>query len=317
MKRQLTFSSLFAAAFLLCTTTTALAQDGKMYPIEAPKEPRAIPLNTGGVENQPAKESWFRQWGDPMARNITTATLTPFLADPKKANGTTVLVAPGGGFMWLSMGNEGWEVAQALADKGINAFVLKYRLQPTADSLEEFESQMNQRFADAAKPENEKPDAKAIEKESAKRSNRDVTNQLEDAEAAYAMIVKRAKEWNVDVNKIGMMGFSAGAGLTMATTLQSDKVDLAFIAPIYGGMGPVDVPKDAPPLFAAIAVDDFLFHGDTGLIKSWYDAKIPVEFHLYQNGGHGFGLGNPDRTSNKWFDAFIHWLDVNGFMKPM
>lgn len=312
MKRQLTFSSLFAAAFLLCTTTTALAQDGKMYPMDAPKEPRAIPLNTGGVEDQPAKESWFRQWGDPMARNITTATLTPFLADPKKANGTTVLVAPGGGFMWLSMDNEGWQVAQALADKGINAFVLKYRLQPTKDSLEEFETQMNQRFADAAKPDNAKPDGKSTDE---KRANRDVTNQLEDAEAAYAMIVKRAKEWNVDVNKIGMMGFSAGAGLTMATTLQSDKVDLAFIAPIYGGMGPVDVPKDAPPLFAVIAVDDFLFHGDTGLIKSWYDAKIPVEFHLYQNGGHGFGLGNPDRTSNKWFDAFIHWLDVNGFMK--
>lgn len=312
MKRQLTFSSLFAAAFLLCTTTTALAQDGKMYPMDAPKEPRAIPLNTGGVEDQPAKESWFRQWGDPMARNITTATLTPFLADPKKANGTTVLVAPGGGFMWLSMDNEGWQVAQALADKGINAFVLKYRLQPTKDSLEEFETQMNQRFADAAKPDNAKPDGKSTDE---KRANRDVTNQLEDAEAAYAMIVDRAKEWNVDVNKIGMMGFSAGAGLTMATTLQSDKVDLAFIAPIYGGMGPVDVPKDAPPLFAVIAVDDFLFHGETGLIKSWYDAKIPVEFHLYQNGGHGFGLGNPDRTSNKWFDAFIHWLDVNGFMK--
>jgi len=312
MKRQLTFSSLFAAAFLLCTTTTALAQDGKMYPMDAPKEPRAIPLNTGGVEDQPAKESWFRQWGDPMARNITTATLTPFLADPKKANGTTVLVAPGGGFMWLSMDNEGWQVAQALADKGINAFVLKYRLQPTKDSLEEFETQMNQRFADAAKPDNAKPDGKSTDE---KRANRDVTNQLEDAEAAYAMIVKRAKEWNVDVNKIGMMGFSAGAGLTMATTLQSKKVDLAFIAPIYGGMGPVDVPKDAPPLFAVIAVDDFLFHGETGLIKSWYDAKIPVEFHLYQNGGHGFGLGNPDRTSNKWFDAFIHWLDVNGFMK--
>lgn len=312
MKRQLTFSSFFTAAFLLCTTTTTLAQDGKMYPMDAPEEPRAILLNTGGVEGQPAKESWFRQWGDPMARNITTATLTPFLADPKKANGTTVLVAPGGGFMWLSLDNEGWQVAQALADKGINAFVLKYRLQPTKDSLEEFEAQMNQRFAEAAKPDN-----KINEKDAAKRSNRDVTNQLEDAEAAYAMIVERAKEWNVDVNKIGMMGFSAGAGLTMATTLQSKKVDLAFIAPIYGGMGPVDVPKNAPPLFAVIASDDFLFHGDTGLIKSWYDAQIPVEFHLYQNGGHGFGLGNPDRTSNKWFDAFIHWLDVNGFMKPM
>ncbi|HEY8938799.1 MAG TPA: alpha/beta hydrolase, partial [Cellvibrio sp.] len=149
-----------------------------------------------------------------------------------------------------------------------------------------------------------------------KRPRGNLENQLEDVEAAYALIKSRAKEWNVDMKRIGMMGFSAGAGLTMATTLQSKKVSLAFIAPIYGGMDAVEVPKNAPPMFVAIAVDDFLFHGETGLIKSWYDAKVPVEFHLYQNGGHGFGLGNPDRTSNKWFDAFMYWLEVNKFLKP-
>ncbi len=296
--------SSFAAVSL--GSALAIAQDGKMYPMEAPKEPGAIPLNTGGVENQPAKESWFRQWGDPMARNITKATLTPFLADPKKANGTSVIVAPGGGFMWLSMGNEGWEVAEALAARGINAFVLKYRLQPTADSLDAFETQMNQRFAEAAKPANERP----------ARPQWDLKNQLQDVEAAYDLIASRSKEWKVDMNKLGMMGFSAGAGLTMATTLQSQKVKLAFIAPIYGGMGPVEVPKNAPPMFVAIAADDFLFHGEAGLVKSWFDAKIPVEFHLYQNGGHGFGLGNPDRTSNKWFESFMYWLEVNGLVKP-
>ena len=300
-------SKLIALTIIWIASATAFAQDGKMYPIDAPQEPRAIALNTGDVDNQPEKESWFRQWGDPMARNISKATLTPFLADPAKATGTSVIVAPGGGFMWLSMGNEGWEVAEALAARGINAFVLKYRLQPTAGTLEAFEAQMNQRFAEAAKMSDDK---KAVE-----RPRNNLENQLEDAEAAYALIKNRAKEWNVDMNKLGMMGFSAGAGLTMATTLQSKKVRLAFIAPIYGGMNAVDVPKDAPPMFAAIAVDDFLFHGETGLIKSWYDAKIPVEFHLYQNGGHGFGLGNPDRTSNKWFDAFIHWLEVNKFLK--
>jgi acetyl esterase/lipase len=305
MRQFKILSTLSALGFACLISATGFAQDGKMYPMEAPQEPNAIPLNTGGVENQPAKESWFRQWGDPMARNITKATLTPFLADPKKANGTSVIVAPGGGFMWLSMGNEGWEVAEALAAKGINAFVLKYRLQPTLDKLEDFEGQMNQRFADAAKNSKEPP----------KRPNWDLSNQLADVEAAYALINSKSKEWNVDMKKIGMMGFSAGAGLTMHTTLNSKTVKLAFIAPIYGGMGPVTVPKDAPPMFVAIATDDFLFNGDTGLIKSWYDAKVPVELHLYQNGGHGFGLGNPNRTSNKWFDSYIHWLDVNGFLK--
>ena len=311
--QSIRFLKSFIPALIWLVTSAAMAQDGKMHPIPAPEEPGAIPLNTGGVENQPASESWFRQWGDPMARNITKATLTPFLADPKKANGTSVIVAPGGGFMWLSMGNEGWEVAQALAAKGINAFVLKYRLQPTADSLEAFEAQMNQRFAEAAKPATE--DKSGEKKSGTDRLQRNLDNQLADVEAAYALINSRAKEWNVDMKKLGMMGFSAGAGLTMATTLQSKKVKLAFIAPIYGGMNEVEVPKDAPPMFVAIAVDDFLFHGETGLIKSWYDAKIPVELHLYQNGGHGFGLGNPDRTSNKWFDSFMYWLEVNGFLK--
>lgn len=297
-----------ALATLLAVGASAVAQDGTIYPLEAPAEPKAIPLGTGGVENQPAPETWFRQWGDPMARNISRATLTPFLPDPAKANGAAVIVAPGGGFRWLSMGNEGWEVAQALADRGIAAFVLKYRLQPTPESLDAFKESMNRTFAAAGTPA-------PAGGEPPPRPRPDLTNQLQDAEAAYALILRRAGEWGVDPQRIGMIGFSAGAGLTMHSTLHSKTMKLAFIGPIYGGMGPVEVPKDAPPMFAAIASDDFLFRGQFGVIKAWFDAGRPVEFHLYQNGGHGFGLGNPNRTSNRWFDAFMHWLDVNGFLK--
>jgi acetyl esterase/lipase len=297
-------------ACLILVTTFAAAQDGTIYPLNAPAEPNAIPLGTGGVENQPAPETWFRQWGDPMARNISTATLTPFLPKPGKANGAAVIVAPGGGFRWLSMGNEGWEVAQALADQGIAAFVLKYRLQPTPESLDAFKESMNRTFAAAAPP----PSDASKEAAPPRPPRMDLSNQLKDAETAYAMIVKRAKEWGVDTSRLGMIGFSAGAGLTMHCTLNSKSMKLHFIGPIYGGMGPVDVPKNAPPMFNVIATDDFLFRGQFGVVESWFKAGRPVEFHLYQNGGHGFGLGNPDRTSNKWFDAFIHWLDVNKFL---
>ncbi len=292
---------------LSCLAWTASAQDGTIYPLEAPKEPNAIPLNTGSVKDQPAPETWFKQWGDPMARNISKATLTPFFPEKGKANGTVVIVAPGGGYRWLSMGNEGWEVAEALAKKGITAFVLKYRLFPTAEKLEDFTAWMN-RPRPAPAPATSKPD-------SAKNTNpmaqMDLSNQLEDAEAAYAMVVKNAATWGLDTKRIGMIGFSAGAGLTMHATLYSKTMKLAFIGPIYGGMGPVKVPADAPPMFNVIASDDFLFNSQFGVIDSWFKAKRPVEFHLYQNGGHGFGLGNPNRTSNKWFDAFMHWLDVN------
>ncbi len=296
-------------ACLFVVSSLAMAQDGTIYPLEAPAEPNAILLGTGGVKDQPAHETWFRQWGDPMARNITTATLTPFLPKPGKANGAAVIVAPGGGFRWLSMGNEGWEVAQALADQGIAAFVLKYRLHPTPESLDGFKESMNRTFA-AATP----PASLRMVQHPTPRPAMDLTNQLQDAEAAYAMIVKRAKEWGVDTARLGMIGFSAGAGLTMHTTLHSKTMELDFIGPIYGGMGPVEVPKNAPPMFNVIATDDFLFRGQFGVIDSWFKAGRPVEFHLYQTGGHGFGLGNPNRTSNKWFDAFIHWLDVNGFL---
>lgn len=295
----------------IVASQSASAQDGTMYPMDTPEEPNAIRLGTGTVTAQTTQETWFRQWGDPMARNISTATLTPFPADPEVASGTSVIVAPGGGFMWLSMGNEGWEVAEALSARGINAFVLKYRLQPTAETLESFKEQMNRRFADAA--DDERVDG---DDQTPRMPQWDLSNQLEDVEAAYKLIVANADEWGVDTDRIGMIGFSAGAGLTMHTALNSDVVDLAFIGPIYGGMDAVEVPEDAPPMFAAIATDDFLFRGEFGLVQSWFDAGAPVEFHLYQNGGHGFGLGNPNRTSNTWFDAFIHWLDVNGFLEP-
>jgi acetyl esterase/lipase len=297
-------------AALLTYAASAIAQDGTVYPLAAPAEPDAIPLNTGGVKNQPASESWFRQWGDPMARNVTTATLTPFLPKPGTATGAAVIVAPGGGFRWLSMGNEGWEVATALAEKGIAAFVLKYRLQPTPVPLADFTASMNAPRPTAAAPSDSFRTASRPT-----TPQRDLSNQLQDAEAAYAMIVRRAKEWSVDTGRIGMMGFSAGAMLTMHATLNSKIMKLAFIAPIYGAMGPVEVPKNAPPMFNVIASDDGLFSGQFGVIDSWFKARRPVEFHLYQNGGHGFGLGNPGKTSNRWFDAYMHWLDVNGFLK--
>ncbi|MDQ8185159.1 alpha/beta hydrolase [Pelagicoccus sp. SDUM812002] len=308
-KNRSSLAAAFSLAFVSALTVSAIAQDGTIYPLDAPEEPNAILLNTGGVEDQPAEESWFRQWGEPMARNVTTATLTPFLPDPDKANGAAVIVTPGGGFRWLSMNNEGWKVAQALADEGVAAFVLKYRLRPTPPTLEGLKESMNRTFASVTPSDDEEEAAPPP------RPQWDLSNQLEDAEAAYAMILDRADEWGVDTDRIGMIGFSAGAGLTMHSTLHSETMDLAFIGPIYGGMGRVEVPEDAPPMFNAIATNDFLFNGDIGVVQSWHEAGIPVEFHLYQNGGHGFGLGYPGNTANGWFPVFMHWLEVNKFLE--
>jgi acetyl esterase/lipase len=311
---SIAFSGLFVA--LLAVSVPAPAQEPPKTQIEAPAEPNAIPLNTGGVEGQTAKETWYKQWGDPFVRNVSIATLTPFLPDPAKANGAAVIVAPGGGFRILSMGNEGWEVARALNERGVAAFVLKYRLRPTAPDWAEF---------DKANPLTAPPPAAAGAAGAAGATAAaapatpppsPVALPLEDATAAFKLIRARAKEWKVDPNRIGMVGFSAGAGTVMAATLQSKENKPAFIAPIYGGQRAVEVPPDAPPMFVALAADDPLFgNNEYGLITSWKKAGRPVEFHLYQNGGHGFGLGNPPKTSTGWFPQFMLWLDSNGMLK--
>jgi acetyl esterase/lipase len=305
-----------ALVSVLAIAATAAAQDGTIYPLDPPAEPGAIVLGTGGVKDQHAIESWFRQWGEPMVRNVTTATLTPFLPDPAKANGTAVIVAPGGGFRWLSINNEGWKIAKALNERGVAAFVLKYRLIPTPPTLEGLKESMNRTFAAVTPPA---PGAAAAAPGAAaapRPPGFDLTNPQADAEAAYALIVKNADQWHVDTSRIGMMGFSAGAGLTMQCILHSPAMKLAFIAPIYGNQKAVEVPKDAPPLFVALAINDpLMFHGDFGLIKSWWEAKRPVEFHLYQDGGHGFGMGYPNHTTYWWFEPFVHWLDHNKFLE--
>jgi len=282
------------------------AQNDKMTPIAIPAQPNAIELGTGPLPGATAPESWHSQYGSVFARNVTVATLTPFLPDPAKANGTAVIVAPGGGFRTLSMENEGWDVAKALAAKGVAAFVIKYRLVQTPPDMAGFEQSMRDMFAGAARtPPNP---AGAIA---------GITPQITDARAAFALVRRRAAEWHVDPNRVGMVGFSAGAMLTLATTLAGQEAKPAFIGIIYGPLAPVTVPADAPPMFVALAADDPLFgNGGYGLIDSWRAAKRPVEFHLFEQGGHGFGMYPKTTTSTGWFDEFTRWMAMHGWLKP-
>jgi acetyl esterase/lipase len=143
--------------------------------------------------------------------------------------------------------------------------------------------------------------------------------QIADANAAFALGRANAAKWHVDPDRVGMIGFSAGAMLTMATTLDNNNggAKPAFIGNIYGPLGAVEVPADAPPLFAAVAADDPLFgNSNFGLIESWHKAKRPVEFHYYERGGHGFGMYNKETTSTGWFEAYVRWLGMHGYLRP-
>jgi len=295
-------AGLAAASFLIAgaLAAPAQAQNDKMTPIAIPAQPNTIELGTGALPGATIPESWHSQYGSKFARNVTVATLTRFLPDPAKATGAAVIVAPGGGFRTLSMENEGWDVAKALAAKGVAAFVLKYRLVQTPADIPGFERSMREMFAGAGRP----------------GAVPDLAPQIADARAAFALIRRRAAEWRVDPDRIGMVGFSAGAGLTMATTLAGGDAKPAFIGIIYGSLAPVTVPADAPPLFVALAADDPLFgNGGYGLIDSWRAAKRPTEFHLYEQGGHGFGMYQKPTTSTGWFDAFTRWIGMHGMLK--
>src|SRR5690349_21375739 len=125
-------------AFVAALAAPAQAQNDGMTPIATPSQPNAIEIGTGPLPGAKNPESWHSQYGSRFARNVTVATLTPFLPDPAKASGAAVVVAPGGGFRTLSMENEGWNVARALAERGVAAFVLKYRLVQTPADLDEF-----------------------------------------------------------------------------------------------------------------------------------------------------------------------------------
>jgi acetyl esterase/lipase len=287
----------------------ALAQNDKMTAVPSPAQPNAIELGTGPLPGATAQESWHRQYGSLFARNVTVATLTPYLPDPSIASGTAVVVAPGGGFRVLSMENEGSNVAKALAAKGVAAFVLKYRLVQTPTDLSDYEKSTARPSSGAAPrpPAPSTPEAMAA----------GIAPQLEDARAAFALIRRRAAEWHVDPNRIGMVGFSAGAMLTMTTALAGQDAKPAFVGDIYGPVRTMNVPADAPPLFVAVAVDDPLFGGgELGIIKSWIAAKRPVELHLFERGGHGFGMYPKETTSTGWFEEFARWLGMHGMLKP-
>ena len=302
LKTRLAMTAILAGSL----AANALAGEGDMTPIPAPAQPDAITLDTGVLPGATAPESWHRQYGSVFARNVTVATLTPVLPPAATATGAAVIVAPGGGFRTLSMDNEGWAVARALADKGVAAFVLKYRLNQTPADMAGFERSMAEMFSATAKRP-PAPQDPAIAH----------APQIADARAAFALVRARAKGWRVDPDRVGMLGFSAGAMLTMATALHGQDAKPAFIANIYGPLSAATVPADAPPLFVALAADDpFFANAGYGLIDSWRGAKRPVEFHLYEQGGHGFGMYQKTTTSTGWFDGFTRWLGMHGYLKP-
>lgn len=274
-----------------------------IQPLDASAQPGAIPLGTGTAGDGMPPESWFSLFGQATVRNVGTATLTPILPDPGKATGAAVVIAPGGAFVMQSMANEGWAQAHWLAERGVAAFILKYRLLPTPADLEAFTAAMIARFAAAA-------EAGGTQRREAP------VDAIADGQAAMRLVRARAAEWGVDPRRVGYFGSSAGAtlGLGIVAAGEADAMP-DFLAAIYPPMAAVTVSAAAPPLFAAIASDGPLF-GTEGfaLAEAWRLATGRVELHVYERGSHGFGMGVPGTTSVGLMDAFHAWLRCGGWL---
>jgi acetyl esterase/lipase len=270
--------------------------------------PNAWPLYPEGAPALPGaadQENWTRsEDGTVVAHNVSEPTLEPFLPDPSKATGTAVVIAPGGGTLALAINVEGWDVARWFADQGIAAFVLKYRTRPSPPN-----PYVRSLWALAQLPKWYSGGKIMISA---------FQPAVDDGMAALRLLRARAGEFGVDPQRIGMVGFSAGAITTLALVQQAkDEARPSFGGIIYGPLDAIVAPERAPPLFVAIAADDqFAQQTDFGLIRTWKEAGAPVEFHKYTSGGHGFGLGRKDTDTVQWPGQFLDWLRLNGLLMP-
>lgn len=261
----------------------------------------------------PGSENWnwdekFQDSSKNMFRtnivyDVSKPTLTVYAPDPSVANGTAIVICPGGGFHLLSINTEGIDVANWLVKKGVTCFVLKYRLihSLTGNPAQDMMDMINN-------------------KESSDETNRVIGMAISDGRTAIAYVRQHASEYNISQDKIGIIGFSAGGTVAAASAFNytaDNKPD--FVAPIYAFMPDSlqgNVASDAPPMFLAAASDDQLglTTHSLSLYNRWFAAKHPVELHLYVRGGHGFGMRVQHIPTDTWIDRFGDWLQIEGFL---
>ena len=242
----------------------------------------------------PGSESWTHAEQDldlsgPHVRNVVVPTLMPHLPPGGAAAGPAVLVCPGGAFYFLSMQNEGHAVAEFLAARGVAAFVLKYRVVPTPADDEGFGVALRDAFMSGGL----EGVGKTI-----------LPLALADGDRALDLI--RAEGYE----HVTVLGFSAGARLAAEMVLRGTAArppDAAGIV-YLPTMADTVATSDSPPLFVLAAADDPLgIDGSLVLHEAWRAAERPVELHLFERGGHGFGFAPQGLPSDQWSELFLAW----------
>lgn len=257
-----------------------------------------IPLWPRGAPGFEDRRDEKEELNGSSVRNVHNPSLTVYLPPKDKANGAAVVVCPGGGFRQLVMAGEGYEPAEYLNSLGVAAFVLKYRLPREPNSPYDL---------------NRHP--------------------REDGQRAIRLVRSRATEWNIDPERVGILGFSAGGEVVSVTAYDPGKGDSAAADPIDrmngrpnfqilvypGPLGvPETVPADAPPAFLVVANDDGAANVVMGIAQKYRAAKRPVEAHILSRGGHGFHMGKRSRVAavQVWPQRLAEWLDDSFILDP-
>lgn len=267
-------------------------------------QPKVVPLYPGVA---PGSEQWDWKEGETantpigfrIAYNVVTPTLTVY--QPVKANGTAVILLPGGGMYVVNMEHEGHNVARELLKKGVTVFVLKYRTGRTTsnDPWQEMLANMKDTALNRRKLDGVRPLA------------------IADAFAAIRYVRSHAAEHGLQANKIGVVGFSAGGSLALRLCMAVEseaRPDFAgLVYSVYRPAPHDSLPRSVPPAFIACATDDALASplNSTNLYAAWLQTGRPVELHIYSRGGHGLRGSKP---ATQWIDRFNEWLEVVGMM---
>jgi acetyl esterase/lipase len=279
----------------------------ELWPGKAPEEPGGIGAET--VRMSPKLDRKQVEVTEPtrLVTNVTKPTLTIYRPAKDRDTGTAVVICPGGGYWNLYWQLEGEEVAAWLNSLGVTGMILKYRVPRRPDELKG---------------------------EPARRP-------LQDAQRAISLIRSKAKEWGIAPDRIGMVGFSAGGHLALATATSFEKrtyppldaIDKVSCRPdfaiaVYSGylkakdkneLAPgLRVPKGTPPVFLAHGGDDLISDPAHSVVMylALKRAGVPAELHIYAKTAHDFGVRPSDRPYSTWTQSCADWLRQQGFLKP-
>lgn len=280
--------------FALLLPLTTIAEEIKLWPEGTPS-----PMPVKSDATVKAIQSYGGATPTRLT-DISDPTITIY--KPEKPNGASVIVAPGGGFMFLSYSFEGTQVCEWLNTLGVTGVLLKYRT-PTRDDADPFKLP------------------------------------VQDAQRAMGLVRHRAAEWGLDPNRVGLLGFSAGGNLLghaacdrgERTYPQKPELDDPrgpdFAVMVYGG-GFLDkadntkfrsgfsVPKDAPPIFLVVAHDDKANPIEmTRLYLEYKKQNLPAEIHIMTKGGHGFGMRAAGNPINDWPARCGEWMKSMGYLE--